>query len=160
MATSTYPSPPSHLNTTGNQYFALLHSMGVALFSSLQYYDRVVRDLVPTVFCATDREAHNLGTFLRETLSPLRRWRFDKEAYNREAYDKPGFATAIGSDSRCKYEQYAGVFYKWCVRRQTDRPLDRSLDRSLLWRLVCVCFTTPVRTKHATRHTHRRTGHA
>ena len=95
------------------KYFELLHSLGVDAFSSLQYFDRVVRDVFPAVFCATDREAATLGIFLRETLSPLRRWRYNKEAYRTEASDKPGFATAIGSTSRCSFEQFGAVFGKW-----------------------------------------------
>ena len=82
-------------------------------FSSLQFYDRVVKDIFPLVYCATDHEAKCLGIFLRTLFEPLMRWRFDRDCYEKEAASKLGFSVAIGSPARCSYDQYCTVFSKW-----------------------------------------------
>ena len=94
-------------------FFHKLHTIETSNFSSLQYYDRVVKDIFPVIYCATDREAGCLGVFLRATFEPLKRWRFDKHLYEKEAASKPGFSVAIGSQARCSYDQYCTVFFKW-----------------------------------------------
>ena len=94
-------------------FFKQLHSLETTNFSSLQYYDRVVKDVFPVIYCATDQEARCLGIFLRATFEPLTRWRFDRRRYDMEAGSKLGFSVAIGSASRCTYEQYCTVFTKW-----------------------------------------------
>lgn len=94
-------------------FFEQLHVLETSNFSSLQYYDRVVKDVFPVIYCATDHEARCLGIFLRATFEPLKRWRFDKRAYEMEAASKPGFSVAIGSAARCSYDQYCTVFLKW-----------------------------------------------
>ena len=77
-------------------FFKQLHSLETTNFSSLQY-----------------QEARCLGIFLRATFEPLTRWRFDRRRYDMEAGSKLGFSVAIGSASRCTYEQYCTVFTKW-----------------------------------------------
>mmetsp|Transcript_21751 Transcript_21751/g.71988 ORF Transcript_21751/g.71988 Transcript_21751/m.71988 type:complete len:443 (+) Transcript_21751:3070-4398(+) len=94
-------------------FFHKLHTIETPNFSSLQYYDRVVKDVFPVVYCATDREASCLGIFLKTTFEPLKRWRFDKYLFEKEAASKPGFSVAIGSPARCSYDQYCTVFFKW-----------------------------------------------
>ena len=94
-------------------FFHKLHAIEATNFSSLQYFDRVVKDIFPIVYCATDREASCLGVFLKATFEPLKRWRFDKHLYEKEAASKSGFSVAIGSQARCSYDQYCTVFFKW-----------------------------------------------
>lgn len=94
-------------------FFKQLHSLETTNFSSLQYYDRVVKDVFPVIYCATDQEARCLGIFLRATFEPLACWRFDRRLYDMEAGSKLGFSVAIGSASKCSYEQYCAVFTKW-----------------------------------------------
>ena len=91
----------------------MMHGLDTPHFSSLQLYDRVVKDIFPLVYCATDHEARCLGIFLRTIFEPLRRWRFDKESYDNEAAAKLGFSVAIGSPARCSHDQYCTVFFKW-----------------------------------------------
>lgn len=95
------------------KFFHNMHMLETPNFSSLQFYDRVVKDIFPLVYCATDHEAKCLGIFLRALFEPLMRWRFDKNCYEKEAASKLGFSVAIGSPARCSYDQYCTVFSKW-----------------------------------------------
>jgi THO complex subunit 2 len=95
------------------KFIQKLHILETPNFSSLQYFDRVIKDIFPIVFCATDHEARCLGIFLRATFKPLKDWRFNKHLFDVEAASKPGFSVAIGSPSRCSYDQYCTVFFKW-----------------------------------------------
>ncbi|KAJ1445110.1 transcription factor/nuclear export subunit protein 2-domain-containing protein [Pelagophyceae sp. CCMP2097] len=97
-------------------FFHKLHDMKTPNFSSLQYFDRVIKDVFPTIYCATDAEARALGIFLKATLVPLKAWRASKELFERDASSKPGFSTSIGSTTRCAYEQYVAVFFRWYDR--------------------------------------------
>mmetsp|Transcript_11409 Transcript_11409/g.35136 ORF Transcript_11409/g.35136 Transcript_11409/m.35136 type:complete len:1030 (+) Transcript_11409:550-3639(+) len=94
-------------------FFHKMHMLEPPNFSSLQFYDRVVKDIFPLVYCATDHEARCLGIFLRALFEPLKRWRLDKSQYEKEAASKLGFSVAIGSPARCSYDQYCTVFSKW-----------------------------------------------
>merc|ERR1719183_786038 len=98
------------------RFFSALHASETPHFSSLQYFDRVMKDIVPTALCCTDREGAALGVFLQRTLHPLRRWRFSEQAFKAEACSRPGFSTKFGDDGsdRCSYDQYCAVFGKWC----------------------------------------------
>lgn len=130
-------------------FFEKLHAIETPNFSSLQYYDRVIKDVFPIVYCATDREASCLGLFLRATLEPLKRWRFSKDIYDKEAAAKTGFSVAIGSPARCSYEQYCTVFSRWydkitkialhCLAQYQD------YGRSCLFVLIKLVDVYPVR---------------
>jgi THO complex subunit 2 len=105
-------SPEDALYTA--KFFALLHSRELAFFSSIQYYDKVSRELTPTIYCSTEREASNLGIFFRETLRVLVGWYRDKRLYAKEC-DKPGFCVNFSdpSSKRASYEEYRRVFTRW-----------------------------------------------
>jgi len=130
-------------------FFHKLHALETPNFSSLQYYDRVVKDVFPVVYCATDREAHCLGVFLRATFEPLKRWRFDRRLYDKEAASKPGFSVAIGSPARCSYDQYCTVFFKWYdkITKITLHCLDQYKDhgRGCILVLIKLIGIYPVR---------------
>ena len=130
-------------------FFHKLHALETPNFSSLQYYDRVVKDVFPVVYCATDREAHCLGVFLRATFEPLKRWRFDKRLYDKEAASKSGFSVAIGSPARCSYDQYCTVFFKWYdkITKIAFHCLDQYKDhgRACLLVLIKLVGIYPVR---------------
>jgi THO complex subunit 2 len=130
-------------------FFHKLHALETPNFSSLQYYDRVVKDVFPVVYCATDREARCLGVFLRATFEPLKRWRFDKRLYDKEAASKPGFSVAIGSPARCSYDQYCTVFFKWYdkITKIALHCLDQYKDhgRACLLVLIKLVGIYPVR---------------
>lgn len=61
------------------QFAALLHSLNVPYFSTVWYYNELLKDVVPALRCITDREAVNVGTFLYETFKTLNYWRSSEE---------------------------------------------------------------------------------
>jgi hypothetical protein len=63
------------------KFTLLLHSSECPAFSSLQCFDRIVKTVVPTVFCVTEREATNLGLFLYAFLEPLVKWLGSRKIY-------------------------------------------------------------------------------
>lgn len=126
-----------------------LHVLETPNFSSLQYFDRVVKDIFPIVYCATDHEARCLGIFLRATFEPLKDWRFDKSLFDIEAASKTGFSVAIGSPSRCSHDQYCTVFLKWYdkITKIMMSCLDQYQDhgRACLLVLIKLIGVYPVR---------------
>lgn len=66
------------------KFAALLHDVGTPGFSSIQYYDKVAREVSALLNCVTRSEATNLGVFLLETLTLLTRWRSSSRIYDKE----------------------------------------------------------------------------
>ncbi len=97
------------------RFVARMHSLGTPFFSTLQYYDRVLKDLRQLVFAATEHEAAHLGRFLYETLAQLAAWRRDESAYARECASQPGFGSNfLDRDSRrATYADFVAVSLKW-----------------------------------------------
>jgi len=75
----------------------LVHSLRTPGFSTLLYYDRTLKDVLPAILASTDAEAARLGVFLRDTLAPLETWRTDAAAYEAECAGAPGFAADLGA---------------------------------------------------------------
>jgi len=100
------------------KFFHMLHEISVPKFSTLQHYDRIFKDLIPTLFCSTEREAAALGFFLNATLTVLKKWRFDEIAYQMEAQGRPGFSINFLEDEgkRASFTDYSRVFDKWMSR--------------------------------------------
>ena len=69
-----------------------LHRMDTPFFSSLQYYDRVLRDVCVLVTSCTEYEAGCLGRFLAETMHLLTHWRSERSVYEEECKARVGFA--------------------------------------------------------------------
>mmetsp|Transcript_2056 Transcript_2056/g.6812 ORF Transcript_2056/g.6812 Transcript_2056/m.6812 type:complete len:889 (+) Transcript_2056:1243-3909(+) len=90
-----------------------LHFMELPKFSSLLYFDRIIKDVIPLVLCATDREARSLGIYLKRTFNLLLRWRCNSIAYNQEAAMKVGFSLFYGPTTTCSFEQFSIIFAKW-----------------------------------------------
>lgn len=75
-------------------------------FRTLSLYTKLFRTnrLRSIIFACSNREAENLGRFLRLILEDLARWHADPEVYQKEAWgspDKPrlhGFAKSVGPD--------------------------------------------------------------
>ena len=71
------------------KFAALLHEVGVPGFSSIQFFDKVPREICAVLNSVTRSEATNLGVFLLETLSLLGRWRQSGKVYDREVRFMP-----------------------------------------------------------------------
>src|SRR5690348_9148362 len=78
------------------KFIHLLHKIGTPCFSTLQYYDKVLRDITLALFCCTENEASRLGRFLYETLSLLAHWKSNEEIYEKECIKNlPGFSISF-----------------------------------------------------------------
>ena len=78
-------------------------------------FDRVVKTVVPSVYCITEREASNLGIFLRAIMVPLIRWTENRKIYEKEAQALPGFAIrAFEKDGGKKAEFFQYVPLSAC----------------------------------------------
>jgi THO complex subunit 2 len=97
------------------RFVARMHSLGTPFFSTLQYYDRVLKDLRQLVFAATEHEAAHLGRFLYESLAQLAAWRADEATYARECASQPGFGSSfLDRDSRrATFADFVAVSLKW-----------------------------------------------
>jgi len=76
-----------------------LQALRTPRFSTLLYLDRVMKDVMAAVVCATDREAGNLGIFLRDTLGMVEAWRSDAGGgvYVAECEGTPGFSSSLAA---------------------------------------------------------------
>jgi len=97
------------------RFVARLHSLGTPYFSTLQYYDRLLKDLRQLVFAATEHEAAALGRFLAETLAQLAEWKKSEAVYTQECASRPGFGhNFLEPDSkRASYADFVAVSFKW-----------------------------------------------
>ncbi|KAK3265963.1 THO complex subunit 2 [Cymbomonas tetramitiformis] len=95
-----------------------LHELDTTHFSTLQYYDRVLKDLTQAVASCTENEAARMGRFLSETLSLLDRWKSDEKVYADECQSRAGFCTTFTDpkSKRATYSDYVRVSYRWHTR--------------------------------------------
>ena len=96
------------------KFVDVLHGLDVPYFNTLQYFDKVVRQLTVAVFCVTEREAVCFGVFLKETLSTLMRWHNDKSIYDTEGA-RPGFALNVSEiDGSCApFDVFKNIMQRW-----------------------------------------------
>ena len=137
------------------RFVARLHSLGTPYFSTLQYYDRLLKDLRQLVFAATEHEAAALGRFLHETLSQLAAWKKSEGVYTAECASRPGFGhNFLEPDSkRASYADFVAVSFKW--HSKLVRALASCLEspefmevRNALIVLTRVSKVYPVTRKH------------
>jgi len=97
------------------KFVNLLHSIGTPYFSTLQYYDKVLRNIPYILFSCTENEASRLGRFLNETLRVLARWRSSETIYSEECGSVPGFSTQFAKpdSARATYQEFMAVNATW-----------------------------------------------
>jgi len=91
------------------------HAQGTPYFSTLQYYDKLLRDVSVHIFCCTERQAANLGRFLKESLSLLLHWKSDEVIYREECSKRPGFSVSFNKvdQRKASYPDFVKVVFKW-----------------------------------------------
>jgi THO complex subunit 2 len=110
------------------KFVHLMHEMNTTGFSSLQYYDRTLKTVLPWTFCCSSDEAARLGVFMNETLLTLGHWQSSRAIYSAEC-DRVGFQTsfqATKDSKRCSYEEYLNVHLKW--HKRLTRAVLSALD--------------------------------
>jgi len=92
-----------------------MHALGTPMFSTLQYYDKLLRDISVHTFCCTERQAKNLGSFLNASLAQLLHWKSHEDVYKEECAKLPGFSVSFADQNSKKatYEDYVKVVFKW-----------------------------------------------
>ena len=91
------------------------HAQGTPFFSTLQYYDKLLRDISVHIFCCTERQAANLGRFLNASLAQLLHWKSNESVYRDECSKLPGFSVSFAKQDgkKATYEDYVKVVFKW-----------------------------------------------
>ncbi|ELU01720.1 hypothetical protein CAPTEDRAFT_223841 [Capitella teleta] len=105
------------------KFLNTIHSLKTPNFSSLICYDRIFTDISWALTSCTECEAHRYGRFLCVVLDDLMRWHKDKNVYEKECVEYPGFVTVFRkrdlldkADSKADhldYENYRHVCHKW-----------------------------------------------
>lgn len=98
-----------------------LHKLKTQNFSTLICFDKIFCDITYTVALCTESEAYYYGLFLGTLLDVMMRWHADKETFNQECAQYPGFVTRFKGaqgdnshrDNDVDYENYRHVCHKW-----------------------------------------------
>lgn len=101
-----------------------IHKLGTPKFHTVGVYDNTfTKGLGTLIFTCTQREAENLGRFMKEMLSDLHSWHKDKNVYDREAHGKglPGFHSGTGKI--IDWEDFRKLLYKWHKALQVSLKL-------------------------------------
>ena len=77
-----------------------MHALGTPMFSTLQYYDKLLRDISVHTFCCTERQAKNLGNFLNASLAQLLHWKSHEDVYKEECLSCPASRSASSTRTR------------------------------------------------------------
>ncbi|XP_071489382.1 THO complex subunit 2-like [Diadema antillarum] len=103
------------------KFVLTVHQLKTPNFSTLLCYDRVFQDITYTVASCTENEASRYGRFLSAMMETVMRWHSNKDIYDRECGNFPGFVTVLrasGTESSNKadqldYENFRHVCHKW-----------------------------------------------
>lgn len=103
------------------KFIYIMHNLKTPNFSSLICYDRIFSDITWSMTSCTENEAHRYGRFLCAVLDNIMSWHSDKNIYDKECADYPGFVTVFRSPSshqnavadHLDYENYRHVVHKW-----------------------------------------------
>jgi len=97
------------------EFVRITHAQGTPYFSTLQYYDKLLRDTSVHIFSCTERQAVNLGRFLNESIKLLIHWKSSEAVYRSECASLPGFSVSFNKvdAKKASYEDYIKVVFKW-----------------------------------------------
>uniref|UniRef100_UPI00193A5896 THO complex subunit 2-like n=1 Tax=Styela clava TaxID=7725 RepID=UPI00193A5896 len=103
------------------KFIQIMHLLRTPNFSTLLCFDRVFSDISYTVVCFSENEASRYGRFLASMLEIVMRWHKEKEVYEKECKNYPGFVTVLrtnATDGASKanhldYENFRHVCHKW-----------------------------------------------
>ena len=111
------------------KFLFMVQKMNTPGFRTVKIMARLFSEqqFVATLFMLTEREARNLGIFMKEVLSQLMAWRDSKVLYDREGAgsnnDNPGFARILRDDNTVdagdanaaplSHADYQRLLYKW-----------------------------------------------
>ncbi|CAD6188017.1 unnamed protein product [Caenorhabditis auriculariae] len=94
------------------RFFIHLHQQRTTFFPTLILINRLFIDILPLISGLTENEANSLGSFLAIILAQVQRWHADKDLFDAECYDSPGFC----AKQPIEYESFRKLCYKWQTR--------------------------------------------
>ena len=77
------------------RFVQLMTTQSTPNFYTMQYYDKVFRDMPVHIFSCTERQAANLGRFLKESLAQLIHWKTDESIFRDECSKLLGFNSSF-----------------------------------------------------------------
>ncbi|KAL1234365.1 THO complex subunit [Trichinella spiralis] len=104
------------------KFIEMCHLFKTPNFPTLVFFDRIFWDLSSAVACLSEYEASCYGRFICEMLELLMSWHSDREKFNQECANHPGFVTrtkaVAGSNNDhsrdfVDYESFRHVLNKW-----------------------------------------------
>ncbi|XP_059482003.1 THO complex subunit 2 isoform X2 [Neocloeon triangulifer] len=102
------------------KFVEVIHSLKTTNFTTLLCYDRIFCDITYMVTSCTENEANRLGRFLCAMLETVTRWHKNRETYDDECANFPGFVTKFkvsnqfsDANDHVGYENYRHVCHKW-----------------------------------------------
>ena len=98
------------------KFVHLLHRIKTPWFSTLGFFDKLLRDVAHLLFSCTESEASRLGVFLAESFELLRSWRVSAAVYQEQCEYSPGFLASFSSTRRTTYYDFMRVSIKWHTR--------------------------------------------
>lgn len=97
------------------KFIKMVHDNNTAYFSTLQCFDRVIRDFSFVIKSSTEAEALRIGRFLLEILTLIDHWAEEK-IYAQECQTKMGFSRSFvrtESGKSITFEEFRKVRHKW-----------------------------------------------
>ncbi|XP_075247054.1 THO complex subunit 2-like isoform X3 [Convolutriloba macropyga] len=110
-------------------FIKIIHSLQAVNFSTILCFDRVFSDLINNVASFTENEVSRYGRFLYCMWEIILKWHSDKQIYDKECINYPGFFMTIRKDSNSaankneailEYENFRHVCYKWQFKVARD----------------------------------------
>ncbi|XP_047126503.1 THO complex subunit 2 isoform X2 [Hydra vulgaris] len=100
------------------KFIQTIHTLQAPNFSTLICFDRTFSDVSYIVASLTENEASRYGRFLCAMLEMVSRWHQNKQLYEEECANVPGFLTVLRLTNNEKasyldYENFRHVCYKW-----------------------------------------------
>eukprot|EP01138_Halocafeteria_seosinensis_P010848 gb/GECG01011080.1/.p1 GENE.gb/GECG01011080.1/~~gb/GECG01011080.1/.p1 ORF type:complete len:1557 (+),score=171.91 gb/GECG01011080.1/:1-4671(+) len=98
-------------------FLVLLHDLSTPSYSSIQALNKAFSLMTPTIASASEREAVNLGIFLRDLLLRVNVWRDRVDVYEKQAA-KVGFASLVDGTNdenaqRFDHSSFCKAHNKW-----------------------------------------------
>jgi THO complex subunit 2 len=101
------------------KFIQFLHTSRTPNFSTLLFFDRMFADISYTTAMCTENEARRYGRFLALLLEMISRWHQNKDVYDKECSDTPGFIHNVrgGSTDSSKnsldFDSFRHICFKW-----------------------------------------------
>jgi len=98
-----------------SRFCKMLHDLSVPGFCTIFFYDCCIKFVVANLFCVTEREAGNLGIFLKDTLATFNIWSKDQKIFNKSMSSKPGAVADFKTSAKISFVEFQTTVKEWQV---------------------------------------------